>query len=430
MAPKRRVFLQFLRGGDTLAVKPLKRSPTIVGSGDASHIRIKGPGIADRHVAFLIEDKRHVVVRNLAGPGQVRVDGEKIRRAALDHGASVDLGPVQIRIEIRTPRATTTRLPVPPKPPPAPLLILELNGARTCVALPPGRHAVGSGHCALRVHDPSVPSALAAWFCTPDGAVFHQTLPGGRLDRCVDGRVEAAGALTMRLTFAGSPLVTQAPDGSWEIATVGAGARSARDLQQRRDAERAMLAGRLTVDFDLPPAELLPPPPPAPRKALSPWAAAPLLILVALAAGMGLRRARAPEPAPPVAESSSPFDSRDPVVLTESAPQPATLAATRATLWRHREAFRCCFDPLVSQDEAANGVLWLSLDIRGDGTVFDAWTHPASTLESDSVETCLHSHLLTMSFPHPERPPLQVAYPFDLVQGRLVVPRPTRSAQR
>ena len=422
MSGRRKVFLQFLRKGETVSVKPLRRTPTIVGSGDACQIQVRGPGIAERHVAFLIEQKRHIVARNLAGAGRLQVAGEDVQRVVLGNGDTVDLGPVQIRVEFRTVQPAPTQLQPPPPPPPEPLLIFELDGERSCVALPPGRHAVGSGHCAIRIDDRGVPAVVGAWLCTPDGAVFYRGLPGGAMDRCREGRVESAGPISMRLTFAGAGLVERTPDGRWAPVDTSAGARSLKERKERRETSAARLAGRLSIDFGIAPAELVPRPAP-PQPSIQPWAVAPLLILLAVAVGIGLRRAQSsPAPNPAPVPLAWPTDA--PVLLSEAA-EPATLSALESTLWRRRAALERCFDDLPEP-----GVFWVELEVDGTGAVRDAWNHPESTLSHPSLLPCIYNHVVAVAVDPAPVSMLRVAYPIAHTDAGIVVPSPTREARR
>lgn len=81
---------------------PLVAPGLVVGRGSEADIRINDPGVSRRHAEFLIttqagtatpgEGPVHVEVHDMGSTNGIRVDGQKVARAALRDGARVQVG--------------------------------------------------------------------------------------------------------------------------------------------------------------------------------------------------------------------------------------------------------------------------------------------------------------------------------------------------
>jgi|GEM_PF-5113194 len=458
----------------------------VVGSAADAGLRIRSRSLSSEHAAFDIDENGKVVVLNLGGPGCVRVGEVAVEHAEVRHGDVVDLGPVQIRIEVRKGLAAADPVPVLPAPAPRPadrpdpdagpfLLLTTDDGGEECFELPVGRTTVGSGPCAIRVHDPTVAAIKGEWFCSPDRSVYYQAHPRGAVVRCEEWRSEVAGPVTMRLVFS---------ERSAGSLGSGDGPVSAKQARERELAAVRQLAKHVTVNFAAaPPEALFEPDPLAPEsKALraahvsissspslpavpavlpasgtlppqqtftrrrSAWAFAPALIVAGLMVGAGGRLLAGTDAGPPVAtdaetvvvrsaalglpdaEPEQPTDSRLIPGLVSFVELGGTSAETRhtvhSTIWKNRRAHATCFAPYLAAQPDAGGVLWVTVALGGDGRIRDGWAEPESTIESDAAVDCLVAYLGDLTLPSPPSPPLVVSIPFRLQGGQLAVPTP------
>lgn len=82
---------------------PLQAPGLVVGRGSEADIRINDPGVSRRHAEFLItaqasaeqvpgEGPVHIEVHDMGSTNGIRVDGQKVARAALRDGARVQIG--------------------------------------------------------------------------------------------------------------------------------------------------------------------------------------------------------------------------------------------------------------------------------------------------------------------------------------------------
>lgn len=81
---------------------PLRAPGLVVGRGSEADLRINDPGISRRHAEFLITSPTpqsgttagpvHVEVHDMGSTNGIRVDGQKVARAALQDGSRVQIG--------------------------------------------------------------------------------------------------------------------------------------------------------------------------------------------------------------------------------------------------------------------------------------------------------------------------------------------------
>jgi hypothetical protein len=85
------------------AQHPLRAPGLVVGRGSEADLRINDPGISRRHAEFLITSPTpqsgtttvgpvHVEVHDMGSTNGIRVDGQKVARAALQDGSRVQIG--------------------------------------------------------------------------------------------------------------------------------------------------------------------------------------------------------------------------------------------------------------------------------------------------------------------------------------------------
>ncbi len=89
---------EILRKGGVLKVVPIRTRKMLVGSDASVDLRLKHPRIAARHLEIEVVEGRYLQATNLAGDGQVTLDGSPIEVCRLQEGDTLDLGPVQIRL--------------------------------------------------------------------------------------------------------------------------------------------------------------------------------------------------------------------------------------------------------------------------------------------------------------------------------------------
>jgi pSer/pThr/pTyr-binding forkhead associated (FHA) protein len=78
----------------------------VVGRGSEGDLRIDDPGVSRRHAEFLVTASQeakgglHLEVHDMGSTNGIRVDGQKVARAVLRHGSTVQVGRTDLVVRL------------------------------------------------------------------------------------------------------------------------------------------------------------------------------------------------------------------------------------------------------------------------------------------------------------------------------------------